>query len=110
MVQRYLTRLSVEKIFHPFQPFMMGQMYFPPKISYLMDIPLVFYGENPTEYGNNIKENENAQKEQNYFSKKSSDDLYIAGININELVEDYYLTKLDLDPYLPIDQNKIFER
>jgi len=110
VVQRYLTRLSLEKLFHPFQPFIMGQMYFPPKISYLMDIPLVFYGENPTEYGNNIKENEIAQKEQNYFSKNNYDDLYVAGININELIENYYLTKLDLDPYLPIDQNKILEK
>ncbi len=110
VVQRYLTRLSLEKLFHPFQPFIMGQMYFPPKISYLMDIPLVFYGENPTEYGNNIKENEIAQKEQNYFSKNDYDDLYVAGININELIENYYLTKLDLDPYLPIDQNKILEK
>ena len=32
-VQRLLTRISLEKIFHPFQPFMMGQMYFPPKIA-----------------------------------------------------------------------------
>ena len=30
-VHRLLTRLAMEKLFHPFQPFIMGQMYFPPR-------------------------------------------------------------------------------
>ena len=46
-IHRLLTRLAVERLFHPFQPFIMGQMYFPPKIALKLGIPLVFYGENP---------------------------------------------------------------
>ena len=53
-VHRLLTRLAIENIFHPFQPFIMGQMYFPPKLAVQLSIPLVFYGENPTEYGLNL--------------------------------------------------------
>ena len=44
-VHRLLTRLAIEKLFHPFQPFIMGQMYFPPRMAVQMGIPLVFYGE-----------------------------------------------------------------
>ncbi|HCJ4037430.1 TPA: N-acetyl sugar amidotransferase, partial [Legionella pneumophila] len=50
-VHRLLTRLALEKLYHPFQPFILGQMYYPPKIAMDLNIPLVFYGENPSEYG-----------------------------------------------------------
>ena len=110
LVQRYLTRLSIEKLYHPFQPFMMGQMYFPPKLAYMMNIPLVFYGENPSEYGNDIKENKTAQKNKSYFSSNTIDDLFIAGIDVKDLYKYYGLKKHDLEPYLPIDMNKIAEK
>ena len=35
-VHRLLTRLAIEKLFHPFQPFIMGQMYFPPRMAVQM--------------------------------------------------------------------------
>ena len=31
LTHRLLTRLALENLFHPFQPFMIGQMLFPPK-------------------------------------------------------------------------------
>ena len=34
-VHRLLTRLSLEKLFHPFQPFMFGQNYLTPKHPFL---------------------------------------------------------------------------
>ena len=61
-VHRLLTRLAIENIFHPFQPFIMGQMYFPPKLAVQLSIPLVFYGENPTEYGNKSDEDSKPTK------------------------------------------------
>ena len=33
---------------------MMGQMYFPPKFAVYNNIKLIFYGENPTDYGNKL--------------------------------------------------------
>ncbi len=51
-VHRLLTRLAVENLFHPFQPFILGQKQIAPKFSALYGIPLVFYGENEAEYGN----------------------------------------------------------
>ena len=50
-VHRLITRLAVETIFHPFQPFIIGQKALAPKMSALYDVPLVFYGENESPSG-----------------------------------------------------------
>lgn len=101
-VHRLLTRLALEKLFHPFQPFIMGQMYFPPKMAVHFDIPLVFYGENPTEYGNNASADASAKKDLSYFTAEDREDLYVAGVSVGELRRDFGLSDLDLDPYLPL--------
>ena len=41
-VHRLLTRLAIENIFHPFQPFMMGQKTVAPRIAAAFNIPLIF--------------------------------------------------------------------
>lgn len=109
-VHRLLTRLAVERIFHPFQPFMMGQMYFPPKMAIERDIPLVFYGENPAEYGNPIKENDSARKEWSYFTAGNPDEIFIAGTSMRELKGEFGLSACDLEPYLPPDPAKLEAR
>jgi len=102
-VHRLLTRIALEKLFHPFQPFILGQMYYPPKMAALMDIPLVLYGENPSEYGNNADENASARKDMSYFTAQGEerDELFLAGVSVRELKSEYGLTEIDLDPYLP---------
>lgn len=100
-VHRLLTRLALEQVFHPFQPFIMGQMYYPPKMAAMLGIPLVFYGENPTEYGNSQKENATAQKDVSYFTAADRNDLYVAGTSVRDLKELFGLNEIDLDPYLP---------
>jgi N-acetyl sugar amidotransferase len=102
-VHRLLTRLAVEKILHPFQPFIMGQMYLPPKMAILHDIPLVFYGENPVEYGNPVKSDDTAVKEWEYFATGDPDNVNIAGTPLSELYGSFGLSKVDLDPYMPPD-------
>ena len=44
-VKRLLTRLAIENLFHAFQPFIIGQKAFAPKMAILFNIPLVFYGK-----------------------------------------------------------------
>lgn len=100
-VHRLLTRLALENIFHPFQPFIMGQMYFPPRIAAQLNIPLVFYGENPAEYGNNSKENQRPAKDKSYFTSSDLDSIFLAGMSLAELKSEFILTDLDLEPYLP---------
>lgn len=106
-VHRVLTRLALEKLFHPFQPFMMGQMLLPPRIAAEMKIPLVFYGENPIEYGNQIGTGlSSPKKDPEKFTRVDQEELYIAGTSHSELVSEYGLTALDLHPYSPLDPNK----
>jgi len=102
-VQRLLTRLAVEKLFHPFQPFIMGQMYFPAKMALRYGLDLIFYGENPNEYGNEVRK-EQPTKELHYFTSTAGDDeIYVGGVSKRELIERFGLTPGDLDTYMPPD-------
>ena len=65
-MHRLVTRLAVQNLFHPFQPFMMGQKYLAPKLAMRFDIPLVFYGENEAEYGNPIDDNTTPKRDTGY--------------------------------------------
>jgi len=100
-VHRLLTRLALEQLCHPFQPFIFGQMYLPPKMAIQHDIPLVFYGENPTEYGNPRQGEEKAQKDWDYFTAGDRSQIHLAGVSLADLQGDFGLSQLDLDPYLP---------
>ncbi len=106
-VHRLLTRLALEHLFHPFQPFIMGQMYYPPRMAVSHGISLVFYGENPTDYGNNATENASAKKDLAYFTSADRDELYVSGVPVRDLIAEFGLSKLDLDPYLPLEPSQI---
>lgn len=102
-VHRLLTRLSVDKLFHPFQPFILGQKFLAPKIAANLDIPLVFYGENEAEYGNPISDSESSKRDWSYFADADKSKIYLGGVSIDDLISQFGLTLNDLQPYLPID-------
>lgn len=108
-VHRLLTRLAVDKLFHPFQPFMIGQKALAPKMAAMLNIPLVFFGENEAEYGNPISDNESAQRDWQYFTMEDESKINIGGVSIQSLKNDYGLTKADLDPYMPADPEHLNE-
>jgi N-acetyl sugar amidotransferase len=102
-VHRLLTRVALERIFHPFQPFIMGQMYMPPRIAMELNVPLVFYGENPVEYGNaQGKFLESPLKDASFFSNETDQEVFISGASISELKEEFGLSAVDLKHYLPL--------
>lgn len=101
--KRLLTRLAVENIFHPFQPFILGQKCFAPKIAISMKIPLIFYGENEAEYGNPIEDNSDAQRSFDYFSSATDEEKYLGGQSIASLKNDFGMSEADLSPFLPSD-------
>lgn len=107
--KRLLTRLAVENIFHPFQPFIIGQKCFAPKMAVVFRIPLVFYGENEAEYGNPMADNDEARRSYHYFSSSSEDEIFLGGESIRALRADFGLTKADLTPYLPTDTKPLEE-
>lgn len=102
-VHRLLTRLAVENLFHPFQPFILGQKQLAPKMSILFNIPLVFYGENEAEYGNPIEDTSTAERSWEYFMAQDESEIYLGGTSIADLKAYYGLEQNDLMPYLPAD-------
>lgn len=104
---RLLTRLATENLFHPFQPFILGQKQLAPKIAARFNIPLVFYGENEAEYGNPAADNESALRDEKYFASNDKDHIYLGGVSLRELEEVYKLDKNDLALYLPADTSDI---
>lgn len=100
-VHRLLTRLAVENLFHPFQPFIFGQKALAPKLALLHKLPLVFYGESEAEYGNPIADTESAQRAWKYFSAADRSKVHLGGTTVADLREHFGLTGNDLLPYFP---------
>jgi N-acetyl sugar amidotransferase len=99
---RLLTRLAVENLFHPFQPFILGQKNLAPRLAVQLHIPLVFYGENEAEYGNPLADTASALRDQKYFAETDPRQVFLAGTSVAELQERYQLPAVDLQPYLPV--------
>ncbi|HIL19346.1 MAG TPA: N-acetyl sugar amidotransferase [Gammaproteobacteria bacterium] len=102
-VHRLITRLAVENLFHPFQPFMLGQKALAPKMAALFDIPLVFYGENEAEYGNPTQDTQSAERDWSYFTREDESKIFLGGVSVEQLQAEFGIQKVDLSPYLPID-------
>lgn len=100
-VHRLLTRLAVENLFHPFQPFILGQKNLAPKMALLFKIPLVFYGENEAEYGNPIADASSALRSHKYFTTTDPSQVFLGGTSVSDLYKKYGLEKVDLEPYFP---------
>lgn len=106
-VHRLLTRLAVEKLFHPFQPFILGQKSLAPKMALLFKIPLVFYGENEAEYGNSLGDTQSAKRDWSYFTMADQSKIYLGGVSVADLKKDYGIVQNDLQPYLPADPSQV---
>jgi N-acetyl sugar amidotransferase len=107
-VHKLLARLAFINLCHPFQPFIIGQKTIGPKIALQNKIPLIFYGENQAEYGNDIKENDIPTMDNKFFvGNKDYENLLIGGINGKGLMENYNLTKNDLNIYMPISSEEL---
>lgn len=107
-VHRKLTELAYRNLLHPFQPFIIGQKNFAPKMAARFGIPLVFYGENEAEYGNPIDENTSAKRDLQYFSKDQTDNkqMFFGGVELNDLAEHGILPG-QMEPYLPISDEEM---
>ena len=108
MIHSFITRLALENLLHPFQPWILGQKNFPTKFATKVKIPLIFYGENPAEYGN---PNSNYYDEMlmEWHACENVDDIFISGYHIKELIKNFKLNNSDLEPYTPITYNNFKE-
>lgn len=107
-VHRLLTKLAFENLLHPFQPFIIGQRNIGPKFALLYNVPLIFYGENSAEYGNNIKDNDIPTMKEEFFAEDvSPKDLFLGGVRADELIKKRKISINDLNPYLPAPKKKL---
>jgi N-acetyl sugar amidotransferase len=110
-IHRLLSKLAFEKLGHAFQPFIIGQKMVGPRMSTLHDIPLVFYGENQAEYGNNIEDNYSPLMDNKFYSTKYVNeevtDFYLSGYPENELVEKFNIEPKYLEIYKPLNQKDV---
>ena len=116
-VHRHLTRRALINILHPFQPFILGQKSFVPQMAHLFKVPLIFYGETPSDYGTklgNLKQFSNNIKDSHPgytldpISSIRTEDIKLGGDPISYHL-DQGSTLNDFKPYLPLDINKIKE-
>ena len=104
---RLLTRLAVERLFHPFQAFILGQKNLAPKMALLFNIPLAFYGENEAEYGNPLADTDTSRRDFRYFTTQDPARVFLGGTSLEELLDRYGVQAADLQPYLPADPDEI---
>lgn len=119
-IHRLLTRNATIQLLHPFQPFILGQKTFVSKMAINFNIPIIFYGEMPGEYGEKISHE--TRKYSSIGEKPESDgyrldpacgmkteDILLGGIPVGE-----YLANgaelVDLMPYLPLDESILREK
>tara|TARA_Y100000994_G_scaffold224761_2_gene206670 strand:+ start:8099 stop:9376 length:1278 start_codon:yes stop_codon:yes gene_type:complete len=109
-VHRLLTKLALENLLHPFQPFIIGQKNIALKMAVLYDVEAVFYGENEAEYGNNIEQyNIPFRKLEHCVVDDDTDfnNFLISGVTVKDLISKYNLTIDDLEPYLPLKRSQL---
>ena len=77
------------------------------KMSVLFGLPLVFYGENESEYGNPKGDQEAAQRNWEYFTETDPSEIFLGGVSVRDLKSDFGLNESDLDSYMPADPDKL---
>jgi N-acetyl sugar amidotransferase len=119
-VHRELTRQATINLLHPFQPFILGQKTFVARMAVKFNIPLIFYGEVPAEYGEKMAvdtkkfsgTNEVAQNKGYTLDPLQGvdyKDALLGGKSIRQYIEEG-ISLADLQCYLPMDSNILEEK
>jgi len=100
-LHRYLTQQAFVNLLHPFQPFIVGQRIIGPLMAARFGVPLVFYGENQAEYGNDPKENYKPTMDRKFFSIGDPRDMVLGGKTVKEILAETQFSINDFAPYIP---------
>jgi len=100
-LHRHLTRAAFHNLLHPFQPFIVGQRIIGPLMAARFDIPLVMYGENQAEYGNNVDDNYVPTMDRRFFSTQDPMEMILGGEKVGDIIESTDFTFNDFEPYIP---------
>ena len=119
-IHRLLTRNATINLLHPFQPFILGQKTFVAKMAARFNIPLIFYGEMPGEYGEQISHTtssytevgnkaESEGFELDFVKERDVRDLFLGGKKVGEYLEDG-VPLVELQSYLPLESQVLFDK
>lgn len=119
-VHREFTRQATLNLLHPFQPFILGQKNFVSKMAAKFNIPLIFYGEVPAEYGENMNiktkkfsgTDEKAQNQGYTLNPLAGLDVkeaLIGGKKVGQYLEEG-MSLVEINSYLPLDPNILSEK
>ena len=119
-IHRLLTRNATINLLHPFQPFILGQKTFVAKMAAKLNIPLIFYGEMPGEYGERVShkasnyaggadEAESEGFQLDYYRGRDVRDMLLGGKPIGEYVDEG-VPLADLKSYLPMENEVLVEK
>lgn len=102
-LHRYLTRQAFLNLFHPFQPFIVGQRIIGPLMAEKFGVKLVMYGENQAEYGNNPDENFKPTMDRKFFSVSNPEDMVLGGRVVKDIITEGKYALNDFAPYIPLN-------
>ncbi len=119
-IHRLLTKNATVNLLHPFQPFILGQKTFVAKMAAKFNIPLIFYGEMPGEYGEKIShktssyssEGSNTESEGftlDFLENMDFRDVLLGGKSVGEYLDEG-VSKVDLMSYFPQDPQVLIEK
>ena len=119
-IHRELTRQATLNLLHPFQPFILGQKTFVTKMAHRFNIPLIFYGESPAEYGekmsvdtkkySNIGEDvKNEGYSLDPLNGIDERDVLLGGKKVGDYLEDG-VPLVELKNYMPLDSSNLTEK
>jgi len=110
LLHRYLTKNAFLNLLHPFQPFIIGQRIIGPLMAAQFNIPLVMYGENQAEYGNNPSDNFKPTMDKSFFSANNHLEIILGGESIGEIISKTNFKLQDFKPYIPPSASYLEEK
>ena len=107
-VSSKLSRLSFQNLLHPMQPFKFGIKSIAAKMAVKFNIELVMFGEPYSEYGSEDSESDAPTYSLDWYINDSKD-IYLAGLHVDQLIQDYGFSKNDLAPYMPLNSKEVLK-
>ena len=107
-VHQVLTKLAFLNLCHPFQPFIIGQKNFAPRVAIEKNIKLIMFGEHDAEFGSDLERWNNPTMNTDWFIKDKTDhqDIFFGGVQLKDILKKYNFTINDISDYLPIEIDK----
>lgn len=106
-VHQKITKEAFLNLGNPFQSFVMGMKSIGIRYAMNLGIKYVFYGENPAENHNDIKELQSSKQSLEYFTSETLENIFYGGIPRNEFIKKYKFKPSDLDCFTPVNR-KLF--